>query len=464
MFFPLFRGSKQFAVAVASLLIVAVAIADWLTNDNIPLGFLYLVPMLMLGRVLKPWQTALVAALCTVLAELFDPFPLDLRSGIPRDTLYFAAFFTIGLFVSTLDRNRQIVLAQLHEIEKQRDARQEAEEQLQVLIETSPAAILTTDADGAILMANEAAIRLLGETAPLPGLTLKQYFPALATILSSASAGRIYRAVMQARGYRHDGETFMAEICFSTYGTRSGPRLAAMILDASEELRTREESSLHQMLAGSRIAVAAVSHEVRNVCGAIGVVHQNLSRGGLLSENKDFEALGSLVLALQQIASVDLLQYPEPKAEVDLTSVLDDLRIVISPALHEADIQASWECEPGLPMVWADATALLQIFLNLANNSIRALEACAANRQLRISAHSGSAGVAVEFVDNAGGVEHPEELFRPFQAGAHATGLGLYLSRAFARSFGGDLHYRGALGEARFVVDLPVVDTEEAVA
>jgi two-component system sensor kinase FixL len=55
---------------------------------------------------------------------------------------------------------------------------------------------------------------------------------------------------MQSRGHREDGDTFLADICFSTYRTDSGSRLAAMILDASEELRTREESSLHQMLAG----------------------------------------------------------------------------------------------------------------------------------------------------------------------------------------------------------------------
>ena len=67
------------------------------------------------------------------------------------------------------------------------------------------------------------------------------------------------------------------------------------------------------MLAGSRIMVAAVSHEVRNVCGAIALVHENLSRSGKLKENKDFEALGTLVLALERIAAMDLRQSTEPR-------------------------------------------------------------------------------------------------------------------------------------------------------
>ncbi|GAC1414713.1 MAG: hypothetical protein NVSMB62_01030 [Acidobacteriaceae bacterium] len=72
--------------------------------------------------------------------------------------------------------------------------------------------------------------------------------------------------------------------------------------DSSEEFRTREEASLHQMLAGSRIAVSAISHEIHNVCGAIAVVHRNLSREQNLAVDKDFEALGNLLLALERIA------------------------------------------------------------------------------------------------------------------------------------------------------------------
>ena len=92
---------RKLVLLGGALLIAMIAIADWRSADNIPLGFLYLVPMLMLGRILKPWQTILTAALCTLLAELYDPFKWDLRTGVPRDTLYFSAFVTVGIFVYT---------------------------------------------------------------------------------------------------------------------------------------------------------------------------------------------------------------------------------------------------------------------------------------------------------------------------------------------------------------------------
>jgi signal transduction histidine kinase len=230
-----------------------------------------------------------------------------------------------------------------------------------------------------------------------------------------------------------------------------------MILDSSEEFRTREESSLHQMLAGSRIAVGAVAHEIRNVCGAIAVVHRNLSRKPRLAEDKDFEALGNLVVALERIAAVDLRPYPEQALEVDLLAVLDDLRIVIAPSLEDQGIQCKWKLDPELPLVWADGANLMQVFLNLTTNSVRSLTEKRGDRCLTISAKNEGDRVRVEVLDNGGGVAQPSDLFHPFQTGARNTGLGLYLARAFARSFGGDLRYQPMPNSACFIVELAPV-------
>jgi two-component system, LuxR family, sensor kinase FixL len=456
--FPFFRGSKRAILIWGGVLIALIAVVDWRIVEDVPLGFLYLLPMVMLGKVLKPWQTALVAGLCTFLTEVFDQFAWNVRTGPQRDVLYFMAFFSVGAIVHQMDRNRRVTLEQLHEIERQSDARREAEEQLSVLVESSPAAIIMADADGRVLMANEAAHRMLGVKVPLLlGRSIHRYFPSLLNVLGRETSQQLFRTVMQSRGQREDKEGFLAEICFSTYQTGSGPRLAAMIIDSSEEFRTREEASLHQMLAGSRIAVGAVSHEIRNVCGAIAVVHQSLSRNDELFMDKDFEALGNLVVALERIAAVDLRPYPEQANEVDLLALLDDLRIVIAPSLEERDIHCSWTLDPALPLVWADGTNLMQVFLNLTTNSIRTLEEKDAERSMTISAKSEGQRVTVEVLDNGGGVAQPNELFRPFQTGAHNTGLGLYLARAFARSFGGDLRYKPLAGSACFVVELAPV-------
>jgi len=449
-----FKEEKQSALLKAGIMIAAVALVDWLVVGEIPLGFLYLAPMLVVGASLDPWQISLIAVLCTFLAEIFDDLPWNLRTGLSRDVLYFAAFIGAGLYVRAIAINRRSALKHLHEIELQMDARREAEEQLKILIESSPAAIVTTDANGNVLMANEAAHRLLAlSQGTLPGKTIHRYLPSLTNISRHEDSKQYFRSVMQARGHRDDGETFLADICFSTYRTNAGSRLTAMVLDGSEEFRTHEVSGLHQLLAGSRIAVSAVSHEIRNVSSAIGAVHQNLAHDGSLAGNKDFEALGNLIGALERIASVNLRQSSDQATEVDLSALLDELKIVVTPSLQEENIEAEWIVEPGLPLVWADRPSLMQVFLNLITNSVRALSD-RGHRILSVNARDEGNQVLVEVADNGGGVAHPEHLFRPFQAGAVATGLGLYLSRAFMRSFGGELHYVSIPGGACFVVSL----------
>src|SRR5580704_1268466 len=450
----LLRGTRGAVLLKAALMIGVIAFVDWRVEKDLPLGFLYLFPMLLVGSVLNRWQIVAVAACCTFLTELFDSFEWRPEAGIPRDILIFAAFAGMGLFVYEIVRSRQITLQHLNLIQNESEARRAAEEQLQVLVETSPAAIFTIDSAGFVLLANDAAHRLLALTpGTLPGKSIRDYLPSLVNVPAPDDSHPSFRTVMQCRGQRQDGEAFLADIWFSTYRTSVGSRLAAMVVDTSEDLRTREEFSLHQLLAASRILVGAVSHEVRNVCGAIAVVHENLARSGALAQNKDFEALGTLILALEKIAAMELRQTANQAAGLDLPSLLEELRIIVEPALREGGIDVEWRVEQGLPRVWADRQSLMQVFLNLIKNSERAMSN-RARRVLTVSARTEKERTVIEFRDTGGGVRNPERLFRPFQQGAQATGLGLYLSREFMRTFRGDLRYEPEPEGSSFMVEL----------
>jgi signal transduction histidine kinase len=260
---------------------------------------------------------------------------------------------------------------------------------------------------------------------------------------------------MQARGRRENGEAFLADVFFSTYSTPAGPRLAALLVDTSEHLREREETSLQQLLAGSRVLVAAVSHEVRNVCGAIAMMHENLVRKGLLEGDQDFEALGSLVETLSKIASLDLKQSVgarEPGG-VDLKEVLTDLRIVLQPMCEESEIELKWSVPEEPPRVQADRHSLFQVLLNLMKNSQRALET-ADRKSIEISVSARPEGVSIRFTDSGPGIPAGQKIFQPLQKGADQTGLGLYLSRAFMRSFRGDLRHDPQEPGCSFILEL----------
>jgi two-component system sensor kinase FixL len=452
-------------VVAAGVLIAGIALID--RQVNLSFGLLYLFPIILVGTVLSRAQVALVASLCTWLTDLFNPFPFVAAVSIPQDMLVFAALAGTGIVAYEMTRSRRREVEHLRSVEREMAARRGAEEQLTFLINTSPASILTMSEDGEILLANAAAHRLFGvPVGQLPGRRIDRYIPALGRVPAGAGTSQTFQTDMQCRGEREHGEVFLATVFFSTYVTTEGPRLAAMVVDMSADLVEREESNLEQLLAGSRVLVAAVSHEVRNLCSAMAIIYENLTRTGRLA-GKDFEALGTLVDTLTRIASVEL----KPSAErsrvtgIDLVEVLEDLRMVLNPYCEEAGISVHWQSNipHTLPSVWADPHHLLQTLLNLAKNSQRALEACDV-KNIVISVSAQADTVSIRVTDSGRGPAAADSLFQPFQKGADATGLGLYLSRALLRSFRGDLRYDPSVPGCSFVIDLAVAASEERTA
>jgi len=187
-------------------------------------------------------------------------------------------------------------------------------------------------------------------------------------------------------------------------------------------------------------------------------VHANLGKKQDLAGTEDFQALGTLVEALGTIASLELRQNTggtlDDTAGIDLSALMEELRIVIEPPLRNSGVVVRWEIAAGLPPVLADRQSLMQVFLNLAKNSERALQG-SENPELEIAAVSDSGRrVAVRFRDNGPGVADPDQLFQPFQRGADSAGLGLYLSRALLRSFKGELRHEPQSSGCCFVLEL----------
>jgi two-component system, LuxR family, sensor kinase FixL len=463
--FRFLQLNRATALVLAGVLIALIALVDWRFDVNISFGFLYLFPMLLVGGCLTRWQIGAVAVLCTLLTEAFDAFPWAMNVGIPRVILTFAAFFGTGLYGYAAARSRQLASQHLEEITEEMELRRQTEEQLEFVISSSPATIFTVDSLGRVLLANEAAHRLLGvEKGNLQGQVISRFFPALATVPASLEAP-FFHTEMECRGRRQDGTVFLAHIWFSTYRTMSGPRLAAVVFDASEELRDRAEFSWQQILTGSKVAVGALCHEIRNICGAIAVVHSKLAREARFGFNEDFRALGTLVEGLEKMAGLELRHSAPPGAEAtDLQSVLEELRIVIEPSFEESGMSVVWEVPEVVPRIWADHHTLLQAFLNIAKNSQRALEQ-QPRKELTVRVSVEGKCIAVRFIDTGPGVPHPDELFAPFQPGAAATGLGLYLSRSFVRAFQGEIEHEPAeLGSCFAVMLTRVAEQETEIA
>jgi signal transduction histidine kinase len=138
---------------------------------------------------------------------------------------------------------------------------------------------------------------------------------------------------------------------------------------------------------------------------------------------------------------------------VDLRAILEELRIVIEPSFRDSGIPIEWDLPEFIPPVWAEPQALLQAFLNITKNSQRAMD-LVEHKEMVVRVSADDRSIMVRFIDSGRGVAHPENLFQPFQHGAEATGLGLYLSRAFLRAFEGDIVHEPRSPGCCFVVIL----------
>jgi len=213
------KGNRIPILGVSAALVLVLAVVDWLTKPYVSIGFLYLFPIMLAAGFLPRWVILVLSVGCAALSEVFSS--LDSAGQSIRLTFETLAIAGCGMFVGELVRNRRLS--------------SEADERLRILVETSPAAILTIDEKGFIEVANRAAVELI---APRQGLLVGHPIAAFLPELHFAlrrEEGPQFRASMQCAGHRDDGEYFMADVWFSTYKEGPRPKLAAIIAEVSYE-------------------------------------------------------------------------------------------------------------------------------------------------------------------------------------------------------------------------------------
>jgi two-component system, LuxR family, sensor kinase FixL len=213
------RRNRTTVLLASAAVVLAIAVVDWWTKPYFSLGFLYLFPIMLAAGFLPRWATVLLGVACALLSERFsnlDPSDANIRLGFEA-----LALCGCGLLTSEVLRNRRLSL--------------ESQERVRVLVETSPAAIVTVDERGFIELANRAAADLMAsQNGNLIGQPIAAFLPELHHALRWEE-GPQFRTSMQCRGHRGNGESFLAEVWFSTYKEGASPKLAAIIADVSEE-------------------------------------------------------------------------------------------------------------------------------------------------------------------------------------------------------------------------------------
>ena len=232
------RRNRTSVLVLSGMLVVGIALVDWLTKPYWSLDFLYLFPMMLAAGFLPRLALAALGIVCAVLSEAFSA--LDPSEALFRLCFVSLALVGSGLFVSELVNNRRMSL--------------DAQERLRILVETSPAAIVTVNERGLIELANNAARRLIApRDNHLIGHPIAAFLPELHHALRRDD-GPQFRASMQCHGHRDNGESFMADVWFSTYKEGAVPKLAAIIGDITEEAESVHPQDSERVLLTEREA------------------------------------------------------------------------------------------------------------------------------------------------------------------------------------------------------------------
>jgi two-component system sensor kinase FixL len=402
----------------------------------------------------------LVAA---VLKEAFGETPN--WPGILLFSVLLVLIFVAASVLLTISHRKRFEADCMSKLNRVSALRRAAEEDSRAIIETSPAAILTARGDGAIELANEAARRLLlYDPESKPNQHIGEFFPLLVGMLSTHGQPSFVRTMVESRGHRSNGDMFFAHMWLSTYSTPVGPKLAIVVADVSDQVRDREELGLRQLLMNSHIIAGAVSHEVRNLAAAASALHDSVARSCEVADNEDFLALGHLIDGMRKLCSSEIPAASEESlVGVDLNALFKELDIILKSQEDDSIVNFCWEIAEDLPRVRAHRSGLLQVLLNLTQNSRRAVRHTR-NACITIAAYPVFESVMVLVADNGRGIATPEQLFQPFQPGASSTGLGLYVSRAIIRTYGGELRYSKRSFESCFQLELPAMTPAEVLA
>ena len=447
---------RRLARLVAVGLVAMNALIDWIVVQNSGLGFLYIFPMLVGSVALHRWEVMVLGLCCSILREAFAPFAgdpgVEVRLFVVTVGLGFPA-----LFFGELLRNRRLFQSHLAERQHQEQTLRQMEHQLRSIMDTTPLAILTANAEGFITMANSAAARVFA--APLDnlrGMEIGDLVPVLKRLVREHSTPGL-RTMLEAPGTRQDGHAFVAQIWCATYQLNGVRNLAAVIWDATDNMRTREEASLELLGSLTRVAIGAVAHEVRNLAAAATMAHANLGRAAAVAGEPEFQVLGTLIAGVEKLASSNLafsrrriLEVTEPGA------LLGDLRVLLEPMCAESAIELQWALPVPLPALSGNREQLMQVFLNLTFNAVRVLEEAPEPRQLRIAAELAGEALIVRVHDSGPGIPDPSRLFHPLKGDGDPGGLGLFISRAILRAAGGDLELEAVKVGACFKAILPL--------
>jgi len=245
----------------------------------------------------------------------------------------------------------------------------------------------------------------------------------------------------------------------------------ARLLDRLQETNVQlKEANKHKS-----VFLASMSHELRTPLNAIlgfsellidaqERQHSPATRLRFLEQiHSSGKHLLGLINDILDLSKIEAGQMELRLQMVSIPDVVDQVRSTVEALAAQKEIGIEADVS-GLGEIEADAGKFKQMLLNLVSNAIKFTSA---GGSVSISGKRSASGAEISVADSGIGIAASDQarIFNEFQqvdAGVdrqqQGTGLGLALTRRFARLHGGDVHVQSAPGKGSvFTISMPVV-------
>ncbi len=268
----------------------------------------------------------------------------------------------------------------------------------------------------------------------------------------------------------------------------------AWLFQETDEARAAAKEALGAAQAAQRAAetanqaksafLANMSHELRTPLNAILGFTQLMARDAGLTpdqrENLDTISrsgahLLTLINDVLEMSKIEAGRTAVVERDFDLYQLLDDLETMFRLRALDKGLALDFARAADAPRyIRSDENKLRQILINLLGNAVKFTETGHVKLRVR-SEELGVSQLVFEIQDTGPGIppEDLERIFNPFDQGQRGrqfmegTGLGLPISRQFARLLGGDLSVTSAVGQGscfRFSVQVQPADAAQVQA
>jgi signal transduction histidine kinase/GAF domain-containing protein len=282
----------------------------------------------------------------------------------------------------------------------------------ELILESIPSGLITTDSDGHITTFNRAAATALGyHPYEVLGLSMYKILPSRHTsTLSAVENASLHistlpyeRYLLSAVGGTEQGSAdvwhgtiitedryhreLVLDVDMTTLYNDRGERVGILTTfnDMTSMHRLEEEKRRLDRLASLGEMAANVAHEVRNPLASIKtsmqMLRDDLGHQEFLYSEQDESMQESVEVVLKEVERLDLLVrdlllFARPRqlrrVQCDLVALCDQMLNLLHPQLQEANIDLHRVYE-AIPIVWVDVGQMEQVLLNIYKNALQAM-------------------------------------------------------------------------------------------